>query len=140
MADNVPFSADQAKIIATDDVGGVHYQIIKFIYGGLDTVAYVTSATPLPVAVPATTTASNGATTVGTSATLVRAARTTRVGLTLQNLGSVDVFWGTTNAVTTASGLKLAAGIAVEIDARYSGDVYAIVASGTADVRYFEVG
>lgn len=50
MADNVPITAGSGTSIATDDVGGVHYQIVKPAYGALDSATLVTPTTPLPVA------------------------------------------------------------------------------------------
>lgn len=54
MADNIPITAGSGTTVATDDVGGVHYQVIKLAYGALDSATLATSSTPLPVApVPA---------------------------------------------------------------------------------------
>lgn len=47
MADNTTQQANAT--VATDDVGGVHYQIIKLAYGALDTATLVTPTSPLPV-------------------------------------------------------------------------------------------
>ncbi len=47
MADNVALPASGVTA-ATDDVGGVHYQIIKQAFGPLDTATLVSSANPLP--------------------------------------------------------------------------------------------
>ena len=49
MADNVPISAGTGTSIATDDVGGVHYQIVKPAFGALDTATLVSAANPLPI-------------------------------------------------------------------------------------------
>lgn len=45
--------------IATDDIGSVHYQIIKQAFGVLDSVTLVSSTNPLPVTVPPTTATGN---------------------------------------------------------------------------------
>lgn len=50
MADNVPITAGSGTSIATDDVGGVHYQLIKLGYGALDAFTIVTTSAGLPVA------------------------------------------------------------------------------------------
>lgn len=47
MADNTLQTA--AANIATDDIGGVHYQIMKLGFGALDAVTLVTSTSGLPV-------------------------------------------------------------------------------------------
>jgi hypothetical protein len=49
MADNVPFQSDLTKVIATDEISGVHYQILKLAFGALDTATLVTSGSGLPV-------------------------------------------------------------------------------------------
>jgi hypothetical protein len=51
LADNVQLSAGTADgiVLATDDVGGVHYQIVKVSFGALDTATAVSGANPLPV-------------------------------------------------------------------------------------------
>ena len=57
MADNLTLNpgADGATL-ATDDVGGVHYQIVKIAHGALDAVdGVVDNASPLPVDIVATT-------------------------------------------------------------------------------------
>ncbi len=47
MADNTSQTA--ANTIATDDIAGVHYQIVKLAYGALDTATLVSDANRLPV-------------------------------------------------------------------------------------------
>jgi hypothetical protein len=50
MADNVKITEPgTGTSIASDDVGGVHYQICKLAYGALDTAILVTSSFGLPV-------------------------------------------------------------------------------------------
>lgn len=50
MADNVTLDAGTGgAVVATDDVGGLHYQWIKLAFGGDDTATKVTSSTGLPV-------------------------------------------------------------------------------------------
>ena len=55
MVDNVAISSGTGTTIATDDVGGVHYQITKIAYGALDTATLASMANPLPVMDPDTT-------------------------------------------------------------------------------------
>lgn len=51
MVDNVTRNATSGgAVIATDDVSGVHYQVVKLAFGALDTATLVTQATRLPVA------------------------------------------------------------------------------------------
>ena len=49
MADNVAITAGSGTDIATDDVGGVHYQKIKPAYGAADSATLVSETAPLPV-------------------------------------------------------------------------------------------
>lgn len=49
MADNVPITPGSGAQIATDDVGGVHYQRVKLDIGGDGAESAVTLANPLPV-------------------------------------------------------------------------------------------
>ena len=44
MADNVSWTAGSGTTIATDDVGGVHYQLVKLAWGALDTANVVDDA------------------------------------------------------------------------------------------------
>lgn len=49
MADNTTLNAGTGgDVIATDDIGGVKYQIVKHAYGALDTATLVTSSVGLP--------------------------------------------------------------------------------------------
>lgn len=49
MADNIALPSPATATVATDDVGGVHYQWIKLGFGAADAFTPVTSAAPLPV-------------------------------------------------------------------------------------------
>lgn len=72
------------------------------------------------------------------SATLLKAASTTRVYIVVQNVGAQDVYIGYTNAVTTSNGVKLAPGASMTI-VGVTATVYGITASGTGDIRGWEV-
>lgn len=50
MADNVTLNAGSGgAVLATDDVGGVHHQLIKVEFGGADSATAVSASDPLPV-------------------------------------------------------------------------------------------
>jgi hypothetical protein len=52
MADNVtilPASGVGTVLVATDDINGVHHQLVKLEYGPLDQATLVTTSSPLPV-------------------------------------------------------------------------------------------
>lgn len=73
---------------------------------------------------------------VGTTATLLRAANANRINLNVRNL-TADAYIGD-SAVTAATGHLLKAGDAFDI--KWAGAVYAITASGTTTFSYFEEG
>lgn len=51
MADNLTLNAGSGgDTLATDDIGGVHYQIVKLTYGALDSSTLVSTSNGLPVA------------------------------------------------------------------------------------------
>jgi hypothetical protein len=50
MSDNVPITGGAGYVIATDDVGGVQYQVVKHAYGADGVATALTLTTPLPVA------------------------------------------------------------------------------------------
>ncbi|NIB44750.1 hypothetical protein HBA55_34540 [Pseudomaricurvus alkylphenolicus] len=88
------------------------------------------------VSIKANKTAAHGAVSVGTSATLVVAENLGRGRCLLQNLGGSDCYVGNSSGVTTANGIKLVADGTMEVS--FDDTVYAITATGTADVRYLE--
>lgn len=73
-----------------------------------------------------------------TAAQLVAAALTNRKNIEIQNLGNNDVYLGIANTVTSANGLKLPKGTSWEVELAAAANVYAIAASGTADLRIAE--
>lgn len=85
-----------------------------------------------------------GTITVTTSATLVVNANTKRQDLIITNNSvSTDVYIGQDSSVTTSNGLPLYANQTRERSRNggtygWLGPVYAICASGTADIRYWE--
>lgn len=79
---------------------------------------------------------------VGTTATLIVPSNAKRTSLILENEGTAEVYIGKDNTVTTANGVKIVVDGTLCEDAGgtrvYKGPIYGIVASGTADVRYWE--
>lgn len=49
MADDVAITAGVGTAVATDEIGGRHYQIIKQAFGALDSATLVSPAAPFPV-------------------------------------------------------------------------------------------
>ena len=70
MADNIPITAGSGTTVATDDVGGAHYQRVKMVWGADGTATDTSAAAPLPIvglggkSISATLTVTNGAYTV----------------------------------------------------------------------------
>lgn len=50
MADNLGYTPGAGATVATDEVGGIHYQVIKPAFGSDGTVQLVSEAAPFPVA------------------------------------------------------------------------------------------
>jgi len=74
---------------------------------------------------------------IADSATEIKAVNTSRKCILLKNNGSVTVYIGEDNTVTTLTGYPLEAGESIYI---YDTEaVYGITASGTGDIRYLEV-
>lgn len=51
MADNIPVTAGVGTTVATDEIGGAHYQRVKVTFGVDGAAADVSSSSPLPVAI-----------------------------------------------------------------------------------------
>jgi len=75
-----------------------------------------------------------------------RSSNTARIGLLIRNLSSQAVYLSGESTVTTSSGYPLDAGDELVFDFDggknqffYRGDIYGIVASGTADIRVWEL-
>lgn len=75
---------------------------------------------------------------IGTSAAIIKAGRSTRKSVVVQNVhASNDLYVGTDASVATTTGVKLAAGASIEFD-DYNGPVYGIASGASTDVRYLE--
>lgn len=61
-----------------------------------------------------------------------------RLRMVIQNLGNQDVYLGEDNTVTTSTGLKLPKGSSMDMKYGAAANVFAITASGTADLRIAE--
>lgn len=141
MADNVPITAGSGTNIATDDIGGTHYQILKLAYGPLDTATLVTDTVGLPVQDdrPATATLANVAASV--SNVTLRASNAARMGLTIFNdsTASVYVKFGATASATSFT-VFLGPGAYYELpNPVYTGIVDGIWTSATGSARVTEM-
>lgn len=78
--------------------------------------------------------------TVTDSATLIIGASSARRGLVIANEGTVNVFIGPNDSITTANAMPLYPSEKFTNSAKHelwAGAVYGIVATGTADVRFW---
>lgn len=73
------------------------------------------------------------------SATRVLASNSKRRALTVQNTSTVDIYVGYGPGLTSANGLVLNPGDTL-VENVYTGDIYAMTASGSASLPYVEVG
>jgi hypothetical protein len=81
---------------------------------------------------------SNAAHTVGIAAAELLAANTTRRSVIVQNLSAGDIYLGSDNTVTTATGLKVASLQSVTLDKAAPAAIYAIGSGAGLDVRTLE--
>jgi hypothetical protein len=123
MADNVTTqdaalsTVPDGTEIETYDTGDGHRQIVATGGGGSKTF---TTAAP-----------------TGTAASVV-AANADRLSVTIQNVGEVAVYLGSTSGVTTSNGVELDPGDVLD-DSSSVDAWWAITAAGTADLRIVEV-
>ena len=82
---------------------------------------------------------------VSSSAVKIASVNDLRSVLIIQNVSSADLYYGGTNAVTTSTGIKLAAGASLREDRTtensdyfYTGEYYAI-SGGSAEVRVWDM-
>lgn len=80
-------------------------------------------------------TAETATTTVGE---LVATPFASRSSMNIQNLGNQDVYLGPDNAVTAANGMLLPKGSSLEVGFDLTANIFAITATGTADLRVSE--
>ena len=76
---------------------------------------------------------------VAATATQIVAARAGRGSVTIQNTTTTPVYIGSTNAVTTTTGILLPGTVGATITLPYSGAVYGIVGTGSATVTEYEL-
>lgn len=75
---------------------------------------------------------------VGAAAQVILAGRGMRTAVLLQNLHATqDLYVGPTSGVSTANGIKIAAGATMTLPFR--GTIYGIATGAATDVRYWEV-
>lgn len=84
-----------------------------------------------------------GSVTVNTNATLIAASNPARKGCVIVNNGGASIFLGMDSGVTTSNGLPVASNATFSnsnLEAAWRGDIYGIIGSNSADVRFWEWG
>lgn len=109
MADNVPITAGSGTSIATDDVGGVHYQRVKNTWGPNNTATDVDASATAAMPVMPIGGATNAAAqvTVSNSSTSIAAADTDRRGVLILNLQTVAVYIDPSGGTASTSMFRL---------------------------------
>lgn len=129
MADNIDITPGSGRTVATDDIGGSHYQRVKVTWGADGTASDTSSSNPLPVVSTIQTVADGRkvVTTAGTRVTLASSTACKAVAITAEtdNTG-VIVVGGSTCVATLATrqGTPLAAGDTMVLDIDNLADVY----------------
>jgi hypothetical protein len=141
MSDNVAITAGAGTSVATDDIGGVHYQRVKVTSGADGTANDVSNMNPLPVN-HATTGIGHGVKTVTTAGTdEALASSTAAKWVTIQaqtdNTSSVAVgATGVDATVATGNGILLAPGESITLAIDNLADVYVDALVNGEGVRY----
>ncbi len=137
MADDVTLnSMSGGAVVATDDSGTGHVQIVKLAYSADGDRTHIpATAAGLAVIERGTTIDSTSASVTTTSGQIVASSATRRT-IVLTNLGS-DYVWIGKSGVTDNQGIRLAPGQALTIDRSPTAAVHAKAATGTQTVAIF---
>jgi hypothetical protein len=137
VADNITLNTmSGGAVVATDDTGSEHVQIVKLAYSADGSKTAITAdASGLKVIERGTTIAS-GNESVTTSSAIVLAADSTRRTAVLTNLGS-DYVWIGDSTIAANEGIRLAPSQSLTIDKAPTPAIYAVAQSGTQTVAYF---
>ena len=123
MADNINIDAGSTLTVATDDISGVHYQVIKVAHGALNTANLASDTTPFPVTIASATlgtvTISGTVTPSTTASTITNAASnpvpvTGNINVATATLGTVTIT-GTVTPSSTAATITNAVGNPVNV-------------------------
>lgn len=150
MADNLPVTPGSGATVATDDVGGIHYQITKQAFGALDSATLVSAANGLPVniissnsgvyatsPVPVSPGQYALAVTSTSGSTTLTVPGTATFALITVDLGAGDVRWTRDGTTPTATiGHLLQAGDTFEFDNLGAIKMFATSSGTTVQVSY----
>lgn len=139
MADNVAITAGTGTLIATDDVGGVHYPKNKLDVGGDGVSLPLSHANPVPTHEARATVATLANVAGSASSVTLQASNTARRALIIVNDSAATLYvkYGST-ASTTSYTHQLQAGESTREDV-YTGIVTGIWASAVGAARMTEL-
>lgn len=138
LQDDAPATPPDGTAWATREVGGVHYVPGLIVDAGNPSrsLAIDGSGRPTVKQVKGSKTFSDPA--PGTGAASIVGANANRVSVTIHNAGTVTVYLGKDNTVSTSNGLPLPPNATLS-DEVTTDAWWAIVAAGTGDLRIIEV-
>ncbi len=137
MADDVTLNAmSGGSVVATDDSGTGHVQLVKLAYSADGSRTHVAADSAGLQVVERGSTIDSGSASVTGSAAAVLSADSTRRSVVLTNLGT-DSVWIGDSGITTNTGVKLLPGASLTIDRAPTPAIYAVASSGTQTVAYF---
>jgi hypothetical protein len=141
MADNANITPGTGLVIATDEVGSVHYQKVKLISSIDDSTASIgISSNPLYVSVPKSSSTTITQVASSASNTTLKAANAARLGLSVHNASTANLYmkFGLIASLTSYS-VKLSSDSYYELPYTYTGIIEGIwaTASGYAYVTEF---
>lgn len=137
MADDITLNTmSGGSVVATDDSGTGHVQVVKLAYSADGSRVHIPADANGISVIERGATIDSGSTSVSTSAAVIKAADATRRSLVLTNLGTDYVFIGD-STVAVNTGIRLAPAQALTVDKSPTAAVYAIANSGTQTVAWF---
>jgi hypothetical protein len=127
--------------LATDEIGGVHYQILKLAFGALDTATLVSASAGMPVSEVKPSVATRTSVAGANADTSLLASNATRKGATVYNDSSVVLYLalGAAAASITDYTVQVQSNGYYEVPSSYTGEIRGIWASATGNARITEL-
>jgi hypothetical protein len=137
MADDVTLnSMSGGAVVATDDSGTGHVQIVKLAYSADGDRTHIPATAAGLAVIERGSTIGHSSASVTTTVGSILSSASTRRTITVQNLGT-DYVWLGATGVAVGSGLRLAPGQTAVIDRSPNAQLFAIASSGTQSVSIF---
>jgi len=137
MADNVTLnSMSGGSVVATDDTGSEHVQIVKLAYSADGSKTHIPADANGISVIERGATIDSGSASVTASASAVLASDSSRRSVVLTNLGT-DSVWVGDSGVAVDTGVRILPGGSLTIDHSPTAAIYSVASSGTQTVAYF---